>query len=90
MKEVRKLLQEIHDNRHEVVCLSRKDRLDLDDHAEISRMNRRHQDLTVTLEAAMREFVAKLDNHRSAATHSRRQDVIDGIYKDVYTLVTER
>jgi len=61
MNEIRKLLKEIEDNRHEVVCLSRKDRLDLDDHAELSRMNRRHQDLIVTLEAAVRGFVAKVD-----------------------------
>lgn len=61
MNEIRKLLKEIEDNRHDAVCLSRKDRLDLDDHAELSRMNRRHQDLIVTLEAAVRGFVAKVD-----------------------------
>lgn len=79
MKEIRKLLQEITDNRHEVVCLSRKDRLTLDDHAEISRMNRRHQDLTVTLEAAVRDLVRRVDNL-----------AVDNLYRDVYTLVTER
>ncbi len=79
MKEIRKLLQEIADNRHEVVCLSRKDRLDLDDHAELSRMNRRHQDLEVTLEGAVREFVAKVD--------AVIKTDVDTVYQELYNLL---
>lgn len=80
MNEIRKLLKEIEDNRHEVVCLSRKDRLDLDDHAEISRMNRRHQDLIVTLEAAVRGFVARVDKV------SRKDTGI--VYEELYNLLS--
>lgn len=79
MNLIRKLLQEIADNRHEVVCLSRKDRLDLDDHAELSRMNRRHQDLIVTLEGAVRGFVAKVDKV------SRKDTGI--VYEELYNLL---
>lgn len=79
VNQIRKLLQEIADNRHEVVCLSRKDRLDLDDHAELSRMNRRHQDLEVTLEGAVREFVAKVD--------AVIKTDVDTVYQELYNLL---
>ena len=79
MNLIRKLLQEIADNRHEVVCLSRKDRLDLDDHAELSRMNRRRQDLEVTLEGAVREFVAKVD--------AVIKTDVDTVYQELYNLL---
>lgn len=79
MNQIRKLLQEIADNRHEVVCLSRKDRLDLDDHAELSRMSRRHQDLEVTLEGAVREFVAKVD--------AVIKTDVDTVYQELYNLL---
>lgn len=79
MNLIRKLLQEIADNRREVVCLSRKDRLTLDDHAELSRMNRRRQDLEVTLEGAVREFVAKVD------ALSRKDTGI--VYQELYNLL---
>lgn len=79
MNLIRKLLQEIADNRHDVVCLSRKDRLDLDDHAELSRMNRRRQDLEVTLEGAVREFVAKVD--------AVIKTDVDTVYQELYNLL---
>lgn len=79
MNLIRKLLQEIADNRREVVCLSRKDRLDLDDHAELSRMNRRRQDLEVTLEGAVREFVAKVD--------AVIKTDVDTVYQELYNLL---
>lgn len=83
MKEIRKLLQEIADNRHEVVCLSRKDRLDIDDLAELSRMNRRHQVLEVTLEGAVREFVAKVDNILGWETTEGLDVVYEALYNSV-------
>lgn len=79
MNQIRKLLKEIEDNRHEVVCLSRKDRLDLDDHAELSRMNRRHCDLEVTLEGAVRDFVARVDKILDGA--------FDKVYESLYSTV---
>lgn len=83
MNLIRKLLQEIADNRREVVCLSRKDRLDLDDHAELSRMNRRRQDLEVTLETAMREFAAKVDNILGWETTEGLDVVYEALYNSV-------
>jgi len=83
MNLIRKLLQEIADNRREVVCLSRKDRLDLDDHAELSRMNRRRQDLEVTIEGVVREFVAKVDNILGWETTEGLDKVYEALYNTV-------